>query len=183
MKNSLGLIQISKNQLNDSKLKLSPIKVDENYRDKWNIYFDDFFVLTKGDSLVRNTLYCTGPFFSNLNDEYFLLIKHTEDYYQDSITTDSKRKLHLKKQWCIIDKHGNEKVEFSEFKSPYLIKDSAIYSVDGNFFNIESGYLYCKTSSYIESKQYLFLKNVNDESRDKGVYQIDKTYGTFILHP
>ncbi len=168
----------------NSGLQLSPITVNEDYRKKWNIHEKDFACLTNNGELIRNTLYRIGGMGANLKADYFLLLKHTEGIYSDEITTDKHLKYHLQSQWCIIDKNGIEKVEFKPFRNPYMVTDSQIYSVDRNYYNIETGEFYCDASSCMVSDQYLFLDNRFDKDKSKrGVMKINKKDGTWELFP
>jgi len=165
-------------------LQLCTFKINEDYRNKWNIHQGDFVLLTKNGEIIRETLYRVGGFGGDIKKDYFLLLKHVEAHYSDSITKVDKDKPHLEARWCIIDKHGNEKVEFDEFKHPYLVKDSIIYSIDGKYYNIETGEFYCDTSDHIESKEFLFLENKYDQNHSRrGVMQINKKDGTWVLFP
>lgn len=168
----------------DGDLQFSPIVVREDYRKKWNIYPNDFICLTKGGELVRPTLYRVGGLGTTKpgKDRYLLLMKHVEAHYEDSITKDPLRKPHLESRWCILDRHGNEKVEFSQFKSPYLIKDSVIYSIESKYYNIETGEFYCYSSKSMQSSEFLFLESnyyyQQDADKSKeGVMKINKKTG------
>ena len=171
------------NGTNDS-LEFSPISIREDYRLKWNINPDDFICLTKNGQLLRNTLYRIGGMDTPKlgKDEYFMLLKHVEAFYPDSITKITKDKSHLESRWCILDKNGNEKVEFDSFKSPYLVKDSVIYSINGKYYNIETGEFYCDTSSSMQSEEFLFLENRFDKDISRrGVMKINKKKGDWEL--
>ncbi|EFX60351.1 hypothetical protein DAPPUDRAFT_124480 [Daphnia pulex] len=166
-----------KTQPGDNRLQLSPISVNEDYLEKWNERSTDFVCLTRNGELVRETLYRIGGINSPKpeSDEYFMLLKYTEAYYPDNITKDKKQKPHLKGEWCIIDKHGNEKVQFKQFDHPYLVKDSVIYSMNGKYYNIETGELYCDSSTTMQCEDYLFLSNAYDRDKDRrGVMRIHK---------
>lgn len=168
----------------NSSLQFSKISVREDYRKHWNIGLNDFICLTKGGELVRDTLYRIGGLGTpRLGvDEYFMLLKHVEAHYPDDITKDQTRKPHLKDMWCILDKNGNEKIEFDQFSHPYLIKDSLIYSLDRKYYNVETKELYCYASSSIQSSEFLFLENSFDEDKAKrGVMKIHKKSGKFEL--
>lgn len=172
------------NDVNNNGLQLSPIDINQDYRIKWNIHENDFVCLTKKGELISNSLYRVGGFGVKIKEDYFLLLKHVEAFYSDSITKDAKRKPHLASIWCILDKNGNEKVEFEEFKSPYIVKDSQIYSVDRKYYNIESGEFYCYAHSVIQSNEFIFLENSFDDNKSKrGVMKINKKDGTWELFP
>ena len=161
-------------------LQLSPIKANEDYLKEWNEHLNDFVCLTRNGKLVSNSLYRIGGLDNPkpATDRYFMLIKYVEALYDDTFVKDKTRKKHLEGRWCIIDSNGIEKVEFDSFKSPYLIKDSCIYSLNGNYYNIETGELYCHTFSSMSSKDYLFLNNQFDKDISKrGVLKISKRTG------
>lgn len=173
------------NYVDSSGLQLSQIKVDEDYCKKWNERMTDFVVLTKNGELISNSLYRVGGMGGKPDGKnYFMLLKYVEDYYSADIMRMSKSKdsKHLSGQWCIIDKNGIEKVVFESFKSPYLVKDSCIYSIDQTYYNIETGELYCKAYTQMSSSQYLFLSNEYDDDKSRrGVIKIDKKTGTWEL--
>ena len=168
-------------------LQFSPITLNADYAKKWNAsHTNDFIFLTRNGAPIRNTLYRIGGMGTPKlgKDEYFLLIKHVEAFYPDSITKITKDKPHLEGRWCILDKNGNEKVEFEAFRSPYLVKDSVIYFVNGKYHNIETGELYCDTSSSMESGEFLFLENRFDKDTSRrGVMKIHKKTGKWELFP
>ena len=172
----------------ETKIKLQFIKasISESYRKKWNVRGDDFVYLTRDGKLIGNTLYRIGGMGSpRLNeDDYFMLLKHVEAFYPDNITKVKKDKPHLEGRWCILDKNGNEKVEFKQFDSPYLVKDSQIYSINGKYYNIESGELYCDARGSMVSSEFIFLENSWDDDKSKrGVMKINKKDGSFELFP
>jgi len=167
-------------------LKFNKISVREDYRKEWNIHENDFILITKDNIPLRNTLYRIG----GLNDpklntnEYFLLIKHVEAFYSKDILRMSKTSdpKHLEGRWCILDKDGNEKIEFPAFKCPHIIKDSLVYSIDGEYYNIETGEHYCRTSNEMVSKDFIFLENRYDNDKSKrGILKINKKDGSFEL--
>lgn len=164
-------------------LQLSPIKVNEDYLKEWNEHLNDFVCLTRNGKLISNSLYRVGGLNNPKpdKDRYFMLIKYVEAYYSADILKMSKSTTgpkHLEGRWCIIDSNGIEKVEFDYFKSPYLVEDSCIYSLNGNYYNIETGELYCHTFSSMSSKDYLFLNNQFDKDISKrGVLKISKRTG------
>ncbi len=175
---------ISDTEGKDNSLQLSKIIVNEDYRKKWNIHENDFVCLTKNGQLISNSLYRKGGLGGSIEEDYFMLLKHVEAFYTDEILRicESKDPNHLESRWCIIDKNGIEKVEFDRFKSPYITKDSQIYSIDSNYYNIETGEFYCRSSSSMVSGEYLFLENRwdKDESR-RGVMKINKKNGSWEL--
>lgn len=169
-----------------SSIQFSKISLKEDYCKKWNIHLNDFLVLTRNGELIRNVLYRIGGLNNpKLNkDRYFLLLKHVEAFYSAEVMKHSKSKdnRHLESKWCILDINGNEKVEFDSFKSPHLIKDSCIYSIDNKYYNIETGELYCTSYTSIESNDFLFLENKYDNDKSKrGVMQINKLNGSWVL--
>ncbi len=169
------------------RLQFSKITLDEEYASKWNAREKDFIVLTKGDELLRNTLYRVGGMnHPNLEkDEYFMLIKYVEAYYSDEIMRISKSKdpKHLDGKWCILNKNGDEMfVTNSSIHFPYIIANSCIYSIDNKYYNIETGELYCDSNNNISSDNYLFLENRYDKDISKrGVLKINKKDGSFEL--
>lgn len=147
---------------------------------------NDFVYLADDNgNRIRDTLYRTGAFGrDHLKNRYFLLIKHVESVYSDSITTDQKQKLHLANIWCILDQNGNEKVVCEEFHSPWIVDDSIVYNIDNNFYNIETGEFYCQSYSRMTSKDYVFLENRFDTNKARrGVMKINKIDGSYEIFP
>lgn len=179
-------IIIRENIGNNISLQLISISINQDYCEKWNIREKDYVCLTKNGKLLRPTLYRVGG-INNPNlekDNYFMLLKHVEAFYDDSITKIQKDKPHLEGRWCIIDKNGIEKVEFPQFKFPYPITDSCIYSIENKYYNIETGEFYCESYSSMVSTDYLFLENKYDKDKSKqGVMKINKKDGTWELFP
>ncbi len=171
--------------IKNSDLALNPIQVNAEYKEKWNEHCSDFLLLTKGGEVLRNTLYRIGG-LNNPNlekDRYFMLLKHSEAFYADDITTDKKRKPHLQSTWCILDSMGNEKVVFPTFTHPRIIKNSVVYTCDNKYINIETGEVYADYAAVgIESSEFIFIKNRfdKDESR-RGVLKVDKLTGKWEL--
>lgn len=192
MTNFLHLPQLNKTTTNDNFLQLSPIIIKDDYRKEWNISSDDYVCLTKNGELISNSLYRVGGMGADIKKDYFLLLKHVEDIYdfnfikkcypnKSNKELELKRK-HLESRWCIIDKNGNEKVEFKQFDSPYLVSDSCIYSINSNYYNIETGELYCNSHSAMKSADYLFLENSYDKDTSKrGIMKINKKDGSWEL--
>lgn len=170
----------------NSALQLSPIKVDSEYCKKWNVHMEDFVVLTRNGEVINNNLYRVGG-LNNPNpekDNYFMLIKYVEAFYSKEILRMSKTRdpKHLEGRWCIIDKNGVEKLECKQSKNPYLIKNSCIYSIDSNYYNIETGEHYCHATSAMQTTDYLFLENSFDSDKSKrGVLKICKKSGTYEM--
>jgi hypothetical protein len=186
--NKLEIINGINTEINDNKLSLSEISLNEDYRKEWNIHCNDFLYLTRnGEILNNNTLYRIGGLnIFKLNvDKYFILIKHKEEYYDKKIleSSSSKNPKHLESSWCILDIYGNELIELSTFISPYLVKNSCIYSVSNFYYNIETGECYGHTTSTMETSEYLFLDNkYNKDTDKKGVLRINKSDGKFKLY-
>lgn len=187
-------VQFHKTDVGTGDLQLSPIQVNQDYLKEWNNNNNDFVCLTRNGELISKSLYRVGGFRGDLKQDYFMLIKYVEHIYEyDFIKMcypkKSKKELeltrkHLQGRWCIIDKNGIEKREFDQFKSPYIIKNSCIYSIDNNYYNIETGELYCKSSNSIESSEFLFLKNQYDKDLSKrGVMKVNKKDGTWSVFP
>ena len=160
-------------------LQLSPITINEEYRKKWNVHQNDFVCLTKNGQLISESLYRVGGMNANIKNDYFLLLKHTEAFYDDTITKINKP--HLQENWCIIDKNGVEKFCAENYKCPRIIKDSQIYCIDGYYYNIETKEFYCQAYSSMESTEYLFLNNEFDKDKSKrGVLKINKRDGSCV---
>ena len=79
--------------------------------------------------------------------------------------------------------NGNEKVEFKQFEHGYLVKNSCIYKINSNYYNIETGEYYGNSSTSMESEDFLFLDNeYTHKNLDKaklGVLKINKKDGTW----
>jgi len=163
-------------------IELSSISVNETYRKKWNVSQNDFVFITKGGELVCDTLYRVGGFGANITDDYFMLLKNVEAFYPDNITKEKDKKPHLESRWAILDKNGIEKVEFEPFQSPYLVKDSCLYSINSNYYNIETGEFYCYSSHAMVTTEFVFLENRYDKDESKrGVMKINKKDGSWEL--
>lgn len=162
-------------------LELSHIDINEEYRKKWNIHQHDFVCLSKNGIPIRETLYRVGGIPADLKKDYFLLLKHVENYYPDNITKITKHKRYLDSRWCIIDKYGNEKVVLSSFD--YInLAGGVVYNVKEKYYNIESGEFYCSSYTSMSSDEYLFLDNAYDNDKSKrGVMKINKKDGTWEL--
>lgn len=175
----------------NSYLQLSKIDISEDYRKKWNISLNDFVCLTKNGELIRDTLYRVGGFGVDIKNDYFMLMKHVEAFYSEDTMKNCKKidksytpkREHLESQWCIIDKNGIEKKVFESFgHSAYLVKNSQVYSINSEYYNIETGEFYCRASTSMDSSDFLFLENRfdKDESR-RGVMKINKKDGSWEL--
>ena len=178
--------------IGDNKLQLNPISVDADYCKEWNESLNDFVVLTRNGQLVNNCLYRVGGLnFPKLDGQsYFMLLKYVESFYdidflkkynpQKSRKEIESIKKHLDGRWCILDKNGVEKIVFDKFKSVYLVDNSCIYSVNGTYYNIETGYAYCNTSNSIHSSDFIFAETKYDKDESKrSVMKINKKDGTF----
>ena len=183
---------LHKADVGSSALQLSQIQVNQDYLNEWNNNSNDFVCLTKNGELLRPTLYRIGGLNNPKlgKDKYFMLLKYVEaiydyDFIKKCYPNKSKKELelqrkHLEGRWCIIDKNGVEKKEFDQFKSPYLTKDSCIYSIDSNYYNIETGEHYGYSSSSFQSKEFLFLDNRFEKDKSKcGVMKINKNDGSY----
>jgi len=173
-----------------SGLQYSKIDINADYRAKWNIHENDFICLTRNGELVGTTLYRIGGMGDSKPNPngYFMLLKHVEAFYDKSILDSQKKRgakvdpKYLESKWCILDKNGNEKYVQDSFRSPYLVKNSCIFSVDSKYYNIETKEFYCDTSKSIESEDYLFLENRYDKDKSRrGVMMINKLDGTWKL--
>jgi len=170
-------------------LVLSKIDIREDYRKEWNAYEYDFVCLTRGGKLINNNLYRVGGLGTDkISDKrYFMLIKHVEAYYSKEIMRMSKNTgsaKHLESRWVIIDKYGNEKVEFSGYKNGYLVdgNTSILYSIDGAYYNIETGYCYGQSSNVVKSSEFVFIQNDYDKDESKrGIVKVNKIDGSFEL--
>ena len=165
-------------------LELIPIQLNDEYRKKWNVHNSDFKLLYKDGVKVSDTLYRVGGFGANLNDDYFMLLKHIEAFYSKDIMKMciNKDPKHLAGHWCIIDKNGIEKVNFEDFDSPYLT-GGCVYSLKNKYYNIETGECYCTYSSEcMTTEHFIFLNNQFDDDKSKrGVIKIMKATGTYEL--
>jgi hypothetical protein len=190
--NLLLQTQSDKSDFESGVLQLSPIQVNADYCKEWNERMTDFVVLTKNGELISNSLYRVGGFGGDIKQDYFMLLKYVEAVYEMDFLkmchpTKSDKELQLKKKhleghWCILDKNGIEKKEFDQFKNPYIQKGSCIYSVDRNYYNIETDEFYCSSSNSMESSEFLFLENPYDKDLSKkGVMKINKKDGTWSV--
>ncbi len=174
-------------------LQLNSIEIDPEYAKKWNANMRDFLLLCQDGKPLRQTLYRLGGLGSvnDLKNDYFLLLKYVEkvydyDFIKKCYPNKNKKELeilrnHLDGRWCILDKQGNEKIVFDSFKSPYL-SGGVIYSIDNNYYNIETGYYYGKSYSSMSSDEYLFLDNSYDKDKARrGVIKIHKATGNFEI--
>src|SRR5438105_4641252 len=102
------------NIINSPTLQLCPIQVNEEYCQKWNIRARDYYLLCKNGEAISNSLYRIGGMNTvNLNNDYFMLLKHVEAYYTDeiielcnktapnSLRTKETKPEHLESRWVI----------------------------------------------------------------------------------
>lgn len=143
-------------------LQLSPIQVREDYKRKWNVDVDDFYCLTYNGKLLRPTLYRTSPLFNakDLREDYFMLFKHVESYFPDEVTTDPDRKPRLESRECILDRYGNEKVEFADNPLDHatLINNGVVYRYRDRYYNVETGEEYCRGYTTARSSRHIFVE-------------------------
>ena len=164
-------------------MKFIKKEFSEEYRKKWNIYMDDYVQLTDDEgNLISDAVYRKSGMFSEKSfkrDKYFELIKYVEEYYDDSITKEAKKKPYLAGKHCILDRNGVEKVMCKSFSFPYIIKDSVVYSIDGHYYNIETGEYYGNASRVIVSKKFIIMEKrwAYKDDAEKGVFIIDKETG------
>ena len=100
---------------------LKTITLDEKYSKKWNIDSRNYFGnLYKDGVKLSDTLYSIsgiGTMLNSSNNMYFILLKHTEAYYDDDIIKDKNKKRHLASSHSIIDIEGNVKIELEDYSS------------------------------------------------------------------
>lgn len=166
-------------------LALATCVLNAEYRKQWNVDQNDFVVLTMNGQLINDSIYTTGLFRPNfVKDKYSVLIKHAETYYEEPISYCKGKYGHLEGRCCIIDQLGNEKVELDQFQTPYIVHDSCIYSVDNNYYNIETGELYCAANGSMSSNEFLFLWNRFGKDKSRlGVMKIEKSTGKYEIFP
>lgn len=132
----------------------------------------------------KNSFYKQGGFFrdSNLNKDYFMLLKQVPALYSDVVTKDKTLKPHLSNCWCIIDKNGVEKQTFNPFDNVYLVENSVIYHLKKKYYNIETGNIYCEAFACIECENFIFLENRFDKNIENlGVWKINKKDGSYEI--
>lgn len=177
----------------NNELQLSHIQVDEKYCKEWNASMQDFVVLTKNGNLINNSLFRVGGFGGDIKQDYFMILKYVEaiydfDFIKKCYPNKSNKELelqrkHLESRWCIFDKNGVEKKEFKQFETPYIKRNSCLYSIESNYYNIETGEFYCNSSKCMESSEYIFLENAYDNDLSKrGVMKINKKNGELSLY-
>ena len=165
-------------------LEILPVAINKDYIDKWHVHQKDFVGLTLNGKLISETLYRIGGMGNPnvLTQRYFMLLKYREDQYCEKILkiTKSKDGNFLKAVWCILDQEGNEKKDFESYATPYLIKNSCIYTINNEYYNIETNELYCQAYKSVESEDFLFLQNEYDKDHSKrGILKINKSDGTY----
>lgn len=180
----------------NSPLQLSPIQVNQDYLNEWNEQRTmDFVCLTKNGEMLRPTLYRVGGLNNPKvgKDRYFMLLKYTEDIYDlafikrcypaKNFKEQELARKHLKSEWCILDKDGNEIIVFpNNLYYPSLIKDSCIYTIDNKFYNLETFECYGKATSSFQSTEFLFLNTQYDDNKERrGVIKINKQDGSWEL--
>ena len=164
-----------------NKIELVPITLDVDYAKKFHERSTDFVHIYKNGEKVSDTLYRTGAFGGKVGDKYFLMIKHIEESYDDSITDDVDRKLHLAGHWCIIDNDGLERVVFDTYKIPYIVGE-VIYAVDNNYYNIDTLEFIANCHKSLSSGTYLFLDlSYEKDKSERGILKINKIDGTYEL--
>jgi hypothetical protein len=166
-------------------LELRPVEIPKDYRKKWNVHGDDFMHLYYKGKLVSNTYYRLGGLFNIPKDgKYFMIIKHIEDYYDDVITKDPKKKPHLMGCFTILNLKGEEKVVFPQFEHAWIVGDIA-YVLNDNYYNIETGELYCKSyENHFVTKNFIFINNEYDDDHSKrGVMKISRNDGSYEIFP
>lgn len=169
----------------DGTLQFSSIKLDEDYRKKWNETAEDFIVLTRSEQMINNSLYRVGGMGAKLDgSNYLMILKYVEAHHTADIIKSCRLKSpkYLSGRWCIIDKNGVEKVVFDEHASPYLVADSCIYSLNSRYYNIETGEFYGDAFATMRSKEFLFLDtNYNKDKSKCGVMKINKRTGEWEI--
>lgn len=175
-----------------TELKLSPLELNQEYAKEWNERMTDFVVLTKNGELISNSIYRVGGFNADLKQDYFMLLKYVEavyemDFLKKCYPNRSNKELklqrkHLKGCWCILDKNGVEKKVFGQYENPYLEKSSCIYSINSNYYNVETGYFYCNSAKSMDSSEYIFVENNYDKDLSKkGIMKINKKDGSWTV--
>ncbi len=168
-------------------LELCSIDVNEDYLKKWNsTHYKDFKLLCNNGIPLNDTLYRLGGIsnMSDLKNDYFLILKYVEAFYEDNITKNKNEKRYLDGRWCIVDKFGNEKVVFTKsIDNPYL-KGGLLYVINNKYYNIETGYCYGTAYKSMDSDEYLFIDNSYDTDKSKrGILKINKKTGEYTTYP
>jgi hypothetical protein len=163
-------------------IEFKPANITEEYFKEWNCISNDINQIYLNDKLVSKNIYRKNA-ISNWKDGYLTLNKLVEDYYNDTITNNPKRKKYLKYVNCIIDENGIEKVELKDSFKYINHIGGIVYSVANSYYNIETKELYCKTySPSLKSKDFIFLDNNYDEDKSKrGVWKINLHTGEYEI--
>lgn len=175
-----------------SGLQLCPVEINAQYREEWQTKWS-LCCLTLDGKLVSETLYSTpGPGITPISKgNYYLLHKYVEAVYNDDIMKmawkeDYKKHnpKHHEALYVIIDKNGQEKVQFEKFQTPYLIPNSCIYILGNSYYNIETNELYAPSfKDYLDSDEFVFIKNEFDKDiKKRGVLKINKLDGSYELY-
>jgi hypothetical protein len=172
------------------KTELSP-----EYREKWNVNRageNTFYHLCDSEGNKLNYfLYRLGwmsgdnkPDSFKVKHGYIMAMKQIESLYPETITKVRVEQRHLADCWCIINIDGIEKVLFKSHEIPYL-SGGIIYSLNNNYYNIETGEFYCHASTSFRTKDFLFLNNFYDSKNPdrQGVMKLNIWDGTFEIFP
>lgn len=173
-----------------NKIELRKAEVSDEYRKKWNDHGMTYYHLYVNGVKKSDNLYRKGGFFndSNLNNDYFILLKQVEDYYNDTITTDLKDKPHLAQHSTIINNNGDERYVADHFDTIYHL-GGVVFSIkniggEGKIMNVLTGEIYSKGYYDItmSSEEYVFVDNRFTKDKDKkGVLKINKSNGSYEL--
>lgn len=176
----------------EDRIQVIPTKVNDEYKAKWNVNSNDFVVITKNGERINDSIYRIGGFGFNPKEDYFILLKQVEEEYtsqflrkvypNESMKQIESRRKHLENRSCIIDKNGIEKKTFGNFESPYIVKNSCLYTMKDWYYNIETGEEYCQSFKSVESSDFIFLQNNYDKDKSRrGVIQVNKKDGKFVI--
>lgn len=169
-------------KIKNTDLELVPVSMPKEYAEKWNERSTDFLALCRNGEVISNSYYRKGGLFQNEGLDFIHIIKYVENYYEDKIVKDPKKKRNLSGQFCLINKEGVETKVFDKFGSSYLICNS-VHSFEGSYYNNFTNKLYCKTSNTMNSENYLFLESSvwNENPEREGVFKINKKTGKFTI--
>jgi hypothetical protein len=181
--------QTYQNKEKSEGLALGKIELKEEYSKEWNLSrLSDFVVLTMDGNLLRPTLYGVGGLNSAKvgSDKFFMLLKYSESHYSKDIMDKCgdkapKTNKYLKGVWCIINDKGEELEEFEQFAtSPYLVKNSPIYSIGGRYYNVVTKEYLGHPSKTIHSDNFIIFDNQYEkDERINGILKINKSDGKF----
>jgi len=150
-------------------MEITKAIITDEYRKIWNIGRQDDFIHING----RSTLYRVGG--HRLNPQgYSLILKYEEAQYSKEVVRITNSHLnanYLRGVWCIINDLGEEVREFEYLQSPYLVKDSILYTLNDKCYSIIDGSCYGSDYKKVECGDYLFLEQQGE------VIQIGKTTG------